>query len=46
MNDSLFAKFAITVVILIALAVWRTQDRIDPAGCQTNCPTDISANRK
>jgi hypothetical protein len=45
-SDSVLAKLVITVIILIAFALWRSSDRIQPPDCVNGCPTDISASRK
>ena len=46
MNDSVLAKLVVTVIVLIALAIWLKLDRSHLPRCSSNCPTDISANRK
>jgi hypothetical protein len=47
MNDSVLAKLVVTVIVLIALAIWLKLDRSHLPGCSSsNCPTDISASRK
>jgi hypothetical protein len=45
-SDSVLAKVVITVVVLIAFAVWRSSEHIQQPNCGNNCPTDLSASRK
>jgi hypothetical protein len=45
-NDSILAKLVVTVIVLISFILWRMPDRSRLPGCQTNCATDISANRR
>jgi len=46
MNDSVLGKLVVTVIVLVALAIWLKLDRSHQPGCSGNCPTDISASRK
>jgi hypothetical protein len=46
MNDSVLGKLVVTVIVLVALAIWLKLDRSHRPGCSSNCPTDISASRK
>ncbi|WP_283805488.1 hypothetical protein [Bradyrhizobium tropiciagri] len=40
------AKLTITIIVLVALLVWRVGDQKKAIACGANCPTDVSANRK
>jgi hypothetical protein len=46
MGDSVLAKLVVTVVVLIALAIWLKLERSQLPNCGNNCPTDISASRR
>ncbi|WP_166295143.1 hypothetical protein V5279_24275 [Bradyrhizobium sp. 26S5] len=46
MNHDALAKLTVTIIVLVALLVWRVADQKKPIECGANCPTDVSANRK
>ncbi|MBR0894966.1 hypothetical protein JQ616_08410 [Bradyrhizobium tropiciagri] len=46
MNHDALAKLTVTVVVLVALLVWRVADQKKSTECGAGCPTDVSAIRK
>ncbi|MGF6309227.1 hypothetical protein ABIB82_002720 [Bradyrhizobium sp. i1.8.4] len=46
MNHDALAKLTVTIIVLVALLVWRVADQTKSIECGTSCPTDLSANRK
>jgi hypothetical protein len=46
MNDRLLARLVVTVIVLIGFTMWLASERSQQRGCQTDCPTDISASRR
>ncbi|MGY4479385.1 hypothetical protein [Bradyrhizobium sp. USDA 3364] len=46
MNHDALAKLTVTIIVLVALLVWRVADQKKSIECGTNCPTDLSASRK
>ncbi len=46
LNHDTLAKLTVTIIVLVALLVWRVADQRKVIACGVNCPTDLSANRK
>ncbi|WP_456664925.1 hypothetical protein [Bradyrhizobium sp. USDA 3240] len=46
MNHDTLAKLTVTIIVLVALLVWRVADQKKAIACGLDCPTDLSANRK
>ncbi|MHC2462289.1 hypothetical protein [Bradyrhizobium embrapense] len=46
LNHDTLAKLTVTIIVLVALLVWRVADQKRAIACGLNCPTDLSANRK
>jgi len=46
LNHDTLAKLTVTIIVLVALLVWRVGDQRKASACGANCPTDMSANRK
>jgi len=46
LNHDALAKLTVSVIVLVALLVWRVADRKKSIDCGVNCPTDVSAIRK
>ncbi|MCC8963799.1 hypothetical protein H8A95_16125 [Bradyrhizobium sp. Pear76] len=46
LNHDALAKLTVSVIVLVALLVWRVADRKKSIDCGANCPTDVSAIRK
>ncbi|WP_420964167.1 hypothetical protein [Bradyrhizobium sp. B120] len=46
MNHDTLAKLTVTIIVLVALLVWRVADQKKAIACGLGCPTDVSANRK
>ncbi|MHC2334414.1 hypothetical protein ACVIW0_003703 [Bradyrhizobium sp. USDA 4454] len=46
LNHDALAKLTVTVVVLVALLVWRVTDQRKSVDCGAGCPTDVSAIRK
>ncbi|MGY3445340.1 MULTISPECIES: hypothetical protein [unclassified Bradyrhizobium] len=46
MNHDALAKLTVTVIVLVALLVWRVADQKRSVDCGAGCPTDVSAIRK
>lgn len=46
LNHDALAKLTVTVIVLVALLVWRVADQKKSIECGTSCPTDVSASRK
>ncbi|MCC8955228.1 hypothetical protein H8B02_17840 [Bradyrhizobium sp. Pear77] len=46
LNHDTLAKLTVTIIVLVALLVWRVADQKKAIACGLNCPTDLSANRK
>ncbi|WP_157860863.1 MULTISPECIES: hypothetical protein [Bradyrhizobium] len=46
MNHDTLAKLTVTIIVLVALLMWRIGDQKKAIACGTSCPTDVSANRK
>jgi hypothetical protein len=46
LNHDALAKLTVTIIVLVALLVWRVADQGKSIECGANCPTDLSANRK
>ncbi|MDH2381637.1 hypothetical protein [Bradyrhizobium sp. CER78] len=46
LNHDTLAKLTVTIIVLVALLVWRVGDQKKAIACGANCPTDVSASRK
>jgi hypothetical protein len=46
MSNRLLARLVVTVIVLIGFTMWLASERSQQHGCQTDCPTDISASRR
>jgi hypothetical protein len=46
LNHDALAKLTVSIIVLVALLVWRVADQRKLIECGANCPTDVSANRK
>ncbi|WP_342711376.1 hypothetical protein AAFG13_05585 [Bradyrhizobium sp. B124] len=46
LNHDTLAKLTVTIIVLVALLVWRVADQKKAIACGLDCPTDLSANRK
>ncbi|MGY2806564.1 hypothetical protein ACVIHF_003294 [Bradyrhizobium sp. USDA 4506] len=46
LNHDALAKLTVTIIVLVALLVWRVADQKKSIECGANCPTDLSASRK
>lgn len=46
LNHDALAKLTVTIIVLVALLVWRVADQKKSIECGVNCPTDLSASRK
>lgn len=46
LNHDTLAKLTVTIIVLVALLVWRVADQKKAIACGLNCPTDLSASRK
>ena len=46
LNHDTLAKLTVTIIVLVALLVWRVADQKKAIACGADCPSDVTADRK